>query len=136
MKKNASSIAIVVSITLILFLCHSITPAKSETGLKEQEARVQSGKEAESVKQGLPLPKTDKFNITKKSILKPISKTFMDNTFLHRFRTLPFNNKQGYRMPEIHVRKDVDYKIMNMHVRKDVDYKILDLTPRNYLRGK
>ena len=48
MKKNVSSIAIVAVIILILFLCHSITPAKSETDSKEQKVRIQSNKEVES----------------------------------------------------------------------------------------
>ena len=78
MKKNAFSIATVVIITLIIFLCHSITPAKSETGSKEQKVRVQSNKEVESVERELPTPKTNKLYIKRKLALKPLSETFRE----------------------------------------------------------
>jgi len=136
MKKNVSSIAIVTIVTLMLFLCHSITPAKSETGSKEQKVRVQSNKEVESVERELPTPKTNKLYIKRKLALKPLSETFREMLPFQKAQPLPFNNKQAYRMPTLRVRKDMDCKILSMRMRKDIDYKILDLFPKNHFRKK
>lgn len=129
MKKNAFSIATVVIIALIIFLCHSITPAKSETGFKGHKLRIQSHKTDESGKRGLFIPKINNFYNMKKSTITPLCKTFGENALFQRFRISPFNNKKAYRMPTLHVRKDIDCKIMSMHVRRDVDYKIFNLIP-------
>lgn len=118
-----------VSIAIIIFLCHSITSAKSETGFKGQKLRIQSHKTDESAKQGSFAPITNKLYTVEKSTITPLCKTFRKNVLFQRFRISPFNNKKAYRMPTLHVRKDIDYKIMSMHVRRDVDYKIFNLIP-------
>jgi len=97
---------------------------------------MQSNKEAESVKRGLFTLKTNKLYITKKSTLKPLSKTFGEMLPFQKAQPLMLNNKQAYRMPTLNIRKDIECKIMSMHVRRDVDYKILDLAPKNYFRKK
>ena len=94
-----------------------------------QKLKIQPHKETKTKKSGLFKPKTYKLYNTKKSIIKKLYSTSIDNSFLNRLRKLPFKKSRKFRIRKMRVRRDIDYKILGMHVRKDIDYKILNATP-------
>ena len=129
MRKNACFPARVIIIALLIFPCCIATPVKAEIIFTGQTLKIKTQKETKTKKPGLFKPKTYKLYNTKKSIIKKLYSTSIDNYFLNRLRKLPLKKPRKFHIRKMHVRRDIDYKILSMRVRKDIDYKILDVTP-------
>ena len=129
MRKNTCPPARVIIIVLLIFPCCIITPLKAETIFTGQKLKIQPHKETKTKKTVLFKPKTYKLYNTKKSIIKKLYSTSIDNYFLNRLRKLPLKKSREFSSQEMRVRRDIDYKILRMRVRKDIDYKILNVIP-------
>lgn len=129
MKKNACFSARVVITALLILSCCIITSLKAEPIFTGQRMRIKPHKESTQKTPRLCIPKPNKLNNTKKSIIKKLYSTSIDNSFFNRLHKLPFKNLREFPIQKMRVRKDIDYKILSMHVRKDIDYKILNITP-------
>ena len=129
MKKNACFSARIFIIALLILPCCMATLSKAETIFTGQRIKIKPHKESTQKNPRLCIPKPNKLNNTKKSIIKKLYSTSIDNSFFNRLRKLPFKNLREFPIQKMRVRKDIDYKILSMRVRKDKDYKILNVTP-------